>query len=123
MDELQHAIEDFGLKGVKFGAIYNGVALSDPRLVPGYEYLQKNNILLTMHMGTTFARNAPIAMGRAIHVEPVALKYPDLVMVLAQMGSPTRSSSERIFRSPGWTSLSMDCSVSTTSSRAPDCTG
>jgi uncharacterized protein len=88
MDELQHAIEDLKLKGVKFGPIYNGVALSDPRLVPVYEYLQKNNIPLTMHMGTTFARNAPIEMGRAIHVEPVALKYPDLVMVLAHMGHP-----------------------------------
>lgn len=88
MDELVHAIEDLKLKGVKFGPIYNGVALSDPRLVPVYEYLQKNNIPLTLHMGTTFARNAPVEMGRAIHVEPVALRYPDLVMVLAHMGHP-----------------------------------
>ena len=29
-----HAIEDLGLKGAKFGPIYNGVALSDPRLAP-----------------------------------------------------------------------------------------
>ena len=88
MDLLVHAIEDLKLKGVKFGPIYNGVALSDPRLVPVYEYLQKNNIPLTMHMGTTFARNAPIDMGRPLHVEPIAQKYPDLVMVMAHMGHP-----------------------------------
>jgi len=88
MDLLVHAIEDLKLKGVKFGPIYNGVALSDPRLVPVYEYLQKNNLPLTMHMGTTFARNAPIDMGRALHVEPVAMAYPDLVMVMAHMGHP-----------------------------------
>ncbi len=88
MDLLVHAIEDLKLKGVKFGPIYNGVALSDPRLVPVYQYLQKNNIPLTMHMGTTYARNAPIDMGRSLHVEPIALKYPDLVMVLAHMGHP-----------------------------------
>ncbi len=88
MDMLVHAIEDLKLKGVKFGPIYNGVSLADPRLVPVYEYLQKNNIPLTMHMGTTFARNAPVDYGRAIHVEPVALRYPDLVMVLAHMGHP-----------------------------------
>jgi len=41
-----------------------------------------------MHMGTTYARNAPIEMGRAIHVEPVALRYPDLTMILAHMGHP-----------------------------------
>jgi predicted TIM-barrel fold metal-dependent hydrolase len=88
MDLLVHAIEDLNLKGVKFGPIYNGVALSDPRLVPVYEYLQKRNIPLTMHMGTTFARQAPVDMGRALHVEPIALKYPDLTMVLAHMGHP-----------------------------------
>lgn len=88
MELLRHAIEDLGLKGVKFGPIYNGVALSDPRLEPVYEYCQRNNIPLTMHMGTTFARNAPVDMGRAIHVEPIALKYPDLVMILAHMGHP-----------------------------------
>lgn len=88
MDLLHHAIEDLGLKGVKFGPIYNGVALSDPRLEPVYDYLQKKNIPLTMHMGTTFARQAPVDMGRPIYVEPVALKYPDLTMVLAHMGHP-----------------------------------
>jgi predicted TIM-barrel fold metal-dependent hydrolase len=88
MELLRHGVEDLGLKGVKFGPIYNGVALSDPLLEPVYEYCQRNNIPLTMHMGTTFARNAPVDMGRAIHVEPIALKYPELTMVLAHMGHP-----------------------------------
>lgn len=88
MNRLVHGIEDLGLKGVKFGPIYNGVPLWDKRLEPVYEYLQTRNLPLTMHMGTTFARNAPVDLGRAIHVEPIALKYPDLTMVLAHMGHP-----------------------------------
>jgi len=39
-------------------------------------------------MGTTFARNAPVELGRAIHVEPVALRYPDLKLIWAHMGHP-----------------------------------
>lgn len=88
MELLRHGIEDLGLKGAKFGPIYNGVALDDPRLEPVYAYLQKNNLPLTMHMGTTFVRNAPVELGRAIHVEPIAMRYPDLVMVMAHMGHP-----------------------------------
>jgi predicted TIM-barrel fold metal-dependent hydrolase len=88
MEMLRHGIEDLGLKGAKFGPIYNGVHLSDPRLDPVYEYLQKNNLPLTMHMGTTFARNAPVELGRAIHVEPVAMRFPDLTMIMAHMGHP-----------------------------------
>jgi uncharacterized protein len=88
MDRLAHAIEDLGLRGVKYGPIYNGVPLSDPRMTPVYEYCVRRDLPLTMHMGTTFARNAPIELGRAIHVEPVALHYPELKMICAHMGHP-----------------------------------
>src|SRR5688572_19346127 len=39
MEMLRHGIEDLGLKGAKFGPIYNGVPLWDKRLEPVYEYL------------------------------------------------------------------------------------
>lgn len=88
MDLLVHAIEDLKLKGVKFGPIYNGVSLLDPRMDPVYAYLQKKNVPLTMHMGTTFGRNAPIEEGRPLNVDTVAMRYPDLKMVMAHMGHP-----------------------------------
>lgn len=88
MDLLVHAIEDLGLKGAKFGPIYNGVSLLDPRLEPIYAYLQKNNLPLTMHMGTTYGRNAPVHYGRPLDVDTIALKYPDLKMIMAHMGHP-----------------------------------
>jgi predicted TIM-barrel fold metal-dependent hydrolase len=43
---------------------------------------------LTLHMGTTFAHNSPLELGRAIHVDPIAQKYPDLKIILAHMGHP-----------------------------------
>ncbi|WP_435656408.1 amidohydrolase family protein [Brucella pituitosa] len=88
MDLLVHAIEDLGLKGVKFGPIYNGVSLLDPRLEPVYEYLQRKNLPLTMHMGTTFGANAPVQYGRPLDVDTIAARYPDLKMVMAHMGHP-----------------------------------
>jgi predicted TIM-barrel fold metal-dependent hydrolase len=88
MEILRYGIETLGLKGVKYGPIYNGVSLADPRLVPVYDYCSRNDLPLTMHMGTTFARNAPVDLGRAIHVEPVAMRWPDLRIVLAHMGHP-----------------------------------
>ena len=88
MDLLVHAIEDLKLKGVKFGPIYNGVSLLDSRMEPIYAYLQKNNLPLTTHMGTTFGRNAPIDEGRPLNVDTVALRYPELKMIMAHMGHP-----------------------------------
>jgi uncharacterized protein len=88
MDLLVHAHQDLGLKGVKFGPIYNGVSLLDPRMEPFYRYLVKHNLPLTMHMGTTFGANAPIRQGRPLDVDTVANRHPDLKMIMAHMGHP-----------------------------------
>ena len=88
MDLLRHAIEDLGLKGVKYGPIYNGVPLDDPRMDPVYQYCVDHNLPLTMHMGTTYTRKFGAELGRPIHVEGVALRYPDLKLVMAHMGHP-----------------------------------
>jgi predicted TIM-barrel fold metal-dependent hydrolase len=88
MDLLARGIEELGLKGAKFGPIYNGVSLLDPRMTPVYEYLQRRNLPLTMHMGTTFGQNAPVELGRPLDVDTVARRFPDLKMVMAHMGHP-----------------------------------
>ena len=88
LDLLVHAIEDLKLKGVKFGPIYNGVSLLDPRLEPIYAYLVRNNLPLTMHMGTTYGAAAPIAMGRPLDVDTIANRHPDLKMIMAHMAHP-----------------------------------
>lgn len=76
------------MRGVKFGPIYNGVHMLDPRMVPVLEYCVRHDLPLTMHMGTTYARNAPLEQGRPIHVDELALRYPDLKIVMAHMGHP-----------------------------------
>ena len=88
MELLEHAIEDLGLKGVKFGPIYNGVSLLDPRMEPVYRYCVKNNLPLTMHMGTTYAENAPIEYGRPLAVDEIASRYPDVKLIMAHMAHP-----------------------------------
>ena len=88
MELLVHAIETLGLRGVKFGPIYSGVSLLDERMAPVLRYCEANNLPLTLHMGTTFARNAPVELGRPIEVDTVAARHPDLKMILAHMAHP-----------------------------------
>lgn len=88
LEQLKYSIEHRGFRGVKYGPIYSGVPLSDSRFEPILEYCQKNDVPVTLHMGTTYVRNAPVELGRAIHIEPVAMKYPDLKIILAHLGHP-----------------------------------
>lgn len=88
LERLDHDIRTLKLKGVKYGPIYNGVPLDDPRLQPVFAYCAKNDIPITMHMGTTYTRLYGAELGRPIHVENVALNYPDLKIIMAHMGHP-----------------------------------
>jgi len=85
---LEHAIHTLKLRGIKFGPIYNGVSLLDPRMEPFYQFCVRHDLPLTMHMGTTYARNAPVELGRPIDVDTIARKHPDLKMVMAHMAHP-----------------------------------
>jgi predicted TIM-barrel fold metal-dependent hydrolase len=88
MELLRKAVEDYGLKGVKYGPIYNGVSLLDPRMEPIYRYCMQRNLPLTMHMGTTFAENAPIELARPMAVDEIASRHPELKMIMAHMAHP-----------------------------------
>jgi len=88
LDDLRRSVEELGLKGVKFGPIYNRVPLDDPRLDPVYRFCIDNDLPLTLHMGTTYPRDCPADLGRPIYVEPVALRYPELKIVMAHLGHP-----------------------------------
>ena len=88
MEPLRYAVEQLGLKGVKFGPIYSGVSLLDPRMEPIYRYCVEKNLPLTMHMGTTFAENAPIELGRPVAVDEIANRHPNLKMIMAHMAHP-----------------------------------
>lgn len=88
LERLRQSIEEGGLKGVKYGPIYNGVPLSDPRLTPIFSYCEKNDLPVTMHMGTTYTRLYAAELGRPLAVEEVALRHPDLKLVMAHMAHP-----------------------------------
>ena len=88
LERLEHAHQKLGLKGVKYGPIYNGVPLDDPRLDPIYSYCATNDLPITMHMGTTYTRLYQAELGRPLAVEAVALRYPDLKLVMAHMAHP-----------------------------------
>ena len=88
MDRLAHAIEDLGLKGVKYGPIYNRVPLDDSRLDPVYDYMERHDLPLTLHMGVTYISDCGIDLGRPIHVDALAMRRPGLKIVMAHMGHP-----------------------------------
>ena len=98
LETLRHAVEGLGLRGVKMGPIYQNFHLADPRVEPIYDYCERNGLPITMHMGTTYQPNCPIDYGRPLHVEPVALRHPELKLIMAHMGHPWEGECIAVFR-------------------------
>ncbi len=87
-DELTYAITHLKLRGVKMGPIYAGFDPRDPLCDPVYRYCQANGLPILFHTGTTFNHNAPLNFGRPWLFDEVAIRFPDLRLVLAHVGHP-----------------------------------
>lgn len=88
LDELCHAIETLKLRGLKLGPIYAGFDPRDALCDPVYAYCQERGLPVLFHTGTTFNHAAPLEYGKPGLFDEVAIRYPELRMVLAHCGHP-----------------------------------
>lgn len=85
---LEDAVDRLGLRGVKLGPIYQNIHPTDSRMMAVYEYCEAKQIPILIHQGTTFPRKAPLKYSLPILLEDVALRFPELRMVIAHLGHP-----------------------------------
>ncbi len=85
---LEHAVDDLKLRGAKLGPIYQNIHPMDERMLPVYDFCEKRGLPIMIHQGTTFPRRAPLKYSLPILLEDVAMKFPELKMIIAHMGHP-----------------------------------
>jgi predicted TIM-barrel fold metal-dependent hydrolase len=88
VNELERAVKDLGLRGVKMGPAYAGFDPRDERCAPVYACCQAAGIPIIFHTGTTFNREAMLAFSRPWLFDEVAMRFPELRIVLAHLGHP-----------------------------------
>lgn len=88
LDELREGVETHGLVGVKIAPMYAGVDPRDERCRAVYDYCQERGLPVLFHAGTTFIREAPLGVTRPWLFDEVAIRYPELRIVLAHLGHP-----------------------------------
>jgi uncharacterized protein len=88
MEELTYAVDTLGLRGLKLGPIYAGFDPREPCCDPIYATCQARGLPILLHAGTTFNRVAPLGVSRPWLLDEVAIRYPELRLVLAHLGHP-----------------------------------
>jgi len=87
-DELIRGHQDLKLKGVKLLPMYAGFDPNLPDLDYLWEYATKHGLPVLLHTGTTFIDKAPLQYSRAALLDTVAIRFPDVKIIMAHLSHP-----------------------------------
>jgi predicted TIM-barrel fold metal-dependent hydrolase len=86
--ELEEGHKGLGLRGVKLLPMYADFKPDDPRLDPLWEYATRHGLPVLLHTGTTFVAQAPLDCTLPRLLDRVAMRFPEVRMILAHLGHP-----------------------------------
>jgi predicted TIM-barrel fold metal-dependent hydrolase len=87
-EELIAGHQDLGLKGIKLLPMYAGFDPSDRSLDYLWQYASQHNLPVLLHTGTTFIDKAPLEYTRPYLLDRVAIRFPDVKIIMAHLGHP-----------------------------------
>lgn len=88
VEQLDHAVKTLGLRGLKVGPIYQNIHPQDERFMALMARAEALGVPVLIHQGTTFCSNVSLELANPIQLQPIALKFPKLRMLIAHMGHP-----------------------------------
>jgi predicted TIM-barrel fold metal-dependent hydrolase len=88
MEQLEHAVEDLGLRGVKLGPVYQHFDPTDRRHWPFFGRCEELDLPIMWHQGTTFPSRSRLRWGNPLLLEDIAMDFPALRMIVAHLGHP-----------------------------------
>ena len=86
--ELESAVEEMGLKGLKLDPCLQDFPPGDPKAFAVYEAAAALGIPLLIHTGMSWSPETPLALGHPLLLEPAIRRWPTLSVVLAHFGWP-----------------------------------
>lgn len=87
IQELETAVNELGLKGLKIGPTYQEYMPNDQRAYPVYELAEKYNMPMIVHQAWGYPR-APMRYALPYLLDDVALAFPKLRIIIAHLGFP-----------------------------------
>src|SRR6185312_13946417 len=87
-DELEEGHRQLHLKGIKLMPMYAGFAPNSNHLDYLWHYASRHGLPVLCHTGTTFVRQAPLKYTLPLLIDDVALRFPDVKIIMAHLSHP-----------------------------------
>jgi predicted TIM-barrel fold metal-dependent hydrolase len=88
LDEFERCRTELGMRGIKLGANYQNFDPLEARALAIYERAQRLGLPILFHQGTSPVREAPIRLSYPLLMDEIAIRYPDLKIIMAHVGHP-----------------------------------
>lgn len=85
---LEQLVTEDGFRGLKLYPVYQHHYINETRLYPLYAKAQELKIPILIHTGSSIFKGARIKYGNPLHIDDVAVDFPDLKLLLAHSGRP-----------------------------------
>jgi predicted TIM-barrel fold metal-dependent hydrolase len=86
--ELEKLVKDFGFRGFKAYPVYQHHYMNDSRMYPLYAKAQELGVPMLVHTGSSVFKGARIKYGDPLHLDDVAIDFPNLTIMMAHSGRP-----------------------------------
>jgi uncharacterized protein len=88
LDELERAHEELGLAGIKLGPNYQVFDPLDEPALRVYAEAERRGLPMLFHQGASPVREAPLRYAHPLLMDEIAIRFPELRIVMAHMGHP-----------------------------------
>jgi len=86
--ELREYLHDGHVRGLKIYPGYEPFYPNDPKLSPIYDLAAEFNVPVMIHSGDTYTPKGKLKYSHPLHVDDVAVDYPNVNFVICHLGSP-----------------------------------
>ncbi len=87
-DELERARTDLGLKGIKLGPNYQVFDPLGDAALRVYDAAERHGLPILFHQGASPVRDAPLRYAHPLLMDEIAIRFPELRIVMAHLGHP-----------------------------------
>jgi predicted TIM-barrel fold metal-dependent hydrolase len=88
LEEVEHCHQDLGLRGIKLGPNYQIFDPLGDGALALYALAEKLGLPMLFHQGASPIREAPLRYAHPLLMDEIAIRFPDLRIVMAHMGHP-----------------------------------
>jgi predicted TIM-barrel fold metal-dependent hydrolase len=98
LEVVERAVGDLGLRGIKLAPNYQGFEPLGEDAVRLYAYAEAHSLPIVFHQGTSPVRMSPLRSTHPLAMDEIAIRFPDLRIVMAHLGHPWQADTIAIIR-------------------------